>query len=182
MCVVGFGGALRFYVRAKSDADSLVVELDESNNCSFVKVQGRQTFVVPVDTPNHPPDCATAVPSVATLWPPNHKLVGIAVQGVTDAEHDPITIRITGVTQDEPVDGDGDGHTSPDGFGVGTNEALLRSERSGLGNGRVYAVSFIASDGKGGTCTGNVAVGVPHDQGQGDTAIDDGQIYDSTVP
>ena len=42
--------------------------------------------------------------------------------------------------------------------------------------------AFTASDGKGGSCTGTMMVGVPHDQGQGAIPIDDGQIYDSTVP
>ena len=66
--------------------------------------------------------------------------------------------------------------------GVGTGQLGLRAERSGLGNGRVYAVSFSASDGNGGTCTGRVGVGVPHDQGEGRVPVDDGQIYDSTAP
>lgn len=171
-----------YFLAACADANNAVVELDENNNCSFIRVQGRQSFVVPINTPNHPPVCASAAPSVATLWPPNHKLVAVTVQGVTDPEQDPVSIQITSITQDEPVNGLGDGDTSPDGFGVGTNQALLRAERSGLGNGRVYAVSFTASDGKGGTCAGKVSVGVPHDQGKGSVPVDDGQIYDSTVP
>lgn len=114
------------------------------------------------------------------LWPPNHKLETVSVQGVTDPNGDPITIMITAITQDEPVNGLGDGDTAPDGFGVGTSQAQLRRERSGTGNGRVYALSFKASDGKGGLCTGSVTVGVPHDQGQRSTPINDGQNYDST--
>jgi hypothetical protein len=171
-----------YFLAACADANNVVVELDETNNCSFIKVQGRQSFVVPMDTPNHPPVCSSAIPSIATLWPPDHKLVAMTIQGVIDPEHDPIGIQITSITQDEPVNGLGDGDTSPDGFGVGTNQAQLRAERSGLGNGRVYVVSFTASDGKGGTCTGAVSVGVPHDQGQGSVPIDDGQNFDSTVP
>jgi hypothetical protein len=93
-----------------------------------------------------------------------------------------VSIAITGITQDEPVNGLGDGDTSPDGFGVGTSQALLRAERSGIGNGRVYVVSFSSSGSQGGSCTGSVSVGVPHDQGQGKVPIDDGQIYNSTVP
>lgn len=50
------------------------------------------------------------------------------------------------------------------------------------GNGRVYQISFSADDGQGGSCTGAVTVGVPHSQKQGLTAIDDGQIYRSTIP
>jgi hypothetical protein len=89
---------------------------------------------------------------------------------------------ITRITQDEPVNGLGDGDTSPDGFGIGTSSALLRAERSGIANGRVYMVSFFASDGTGSSCSGSVSVGVPHDQGKGRVPIDDGQNYDSTAP
>src|SRR5262249_29902146 len=156
-------------------------ELDENNNCSFIKLQGRESHVVPVQTPAQAPSCATASPSVAELWPPNHQLVGITIQGVTSTPGDTVAIRITGVTQDEPVNGLGDGDTAPDAFGVGTSVALLRAERSGLLNGRVYQVSFTASN-SGGTCSGSVAVGVPHDQGNGNPAIDDGQSFDSTAP
>jgi hypothetical protein len=156
--------------------------LDESNNCSFINVQGRQTFFVPMDTPNRPLICEGAVPSTAILWPPDHKLQSVSVLGLASPSGSPISVVITHITQDEPVNGLGDGDTSPDGFGVGTSSAMLRAERSGTANGRVYNVSFFASDSAGGTCTGTVAVGVPHDQGKGRIPIDDGQIYDSTVP
>ena len=128
---------------------------------------------------NSPPDCSSASPSMAELWPPNHKMVDIGIVGVTDAEGDPITIRILGITQDEPINGLGDGDTSPDGSGVGTSTARVRSERSGGGNGRVYEISFAASDGRGGECRGSVKVCVPHDQGGGRECIDDGQAFDS---
>lgn len=49
------------------------------------------------------------------------------------------------------------------------------------GDGRVYEIFFEASDGRGKTCTGTVKVGVPHDQGRGRPAVDDGQRFDSTV-
>lgn len=171
-----------YFLAACADANNAVVELDENNNCSFIRVQGRQTFVVPMDTPNRQLNCSQAAPSVATLWPPNHKLESVAVLGVTDTAGGRVSILITGITQDEPVNGLGDGDTSPDGFGVGTSQALLRAERSGIGNGRVYVVSFFASSSAGGTCTGKVAAGVPHDQGKGRIPIDDGQNYDSTMP
>lgn len=127
---------------------------------------------------NLPPVCTTAVPSIGTLWPPNHKLVNIAINGVTDPDGDPIAIVITGITQDEPVDGKSDGHTAPDGAGVGSPTASVRAERSGKGNGRVYAISFSATDGAG-SCQSMVKVGVP--KKKGGLAIDSGQRFDSTV-
>jgi len=41
------------------------------------------------------------------------------------------------------------------------DKVLLRAERAGTGNGRVYQVSFFADDGRGGTCTGTGGVTVP---------------------
>ena len=66
-----------------------------------------------------------------------------------------MTLSITGVTQDEPTG------TTPDAvLGPGSNSVRLRAERDGSGDGRVYRVSFEASDGRGGTCTGFATVGV----------------------
>jgi hypothetical protein len=107
-------------------------------------------------------------------------LVQVAIAGVTDPDNDAVQIVVTGVTQDEPVNGLGDGDTSPDAVLMGSN-ALLRAERTGGGNGRIYVVSFTADDGEGGTCAGSVHVTVPHSRKTG-VAIDDGQIYASTEP
>lgn len=168
-----------YYCRACADANETIIELNEENNCEINQL----AVIVPCEeAPNQPPDCTEAQPSVDILWPPNHKLVSISIDGVTDPDGDPITLSITGITQDEPVNGLGDGDTSPDGFGVGTDQAQIRSERSGKGNGRVYAIAFMADDGKGGVCTDQVTVGVPHDKGKGKIPIDDGQDYDSTQP
>jgi hypothetical protein len=65
--------------------------------------------------------------------------------------------------------------------------ASLRGERMGKGNGRVYTIWFTASDGRGGSCDGSVAVCVPHDnRGQhgrnGSACVDDGQAYNSLGP
>ena len=79
-----------------------------------------------------------------------------------------MTIAITGVTQDEPLNGTGDGDTSPDADpGTASNQVRLRAERSGTLDGRIYRIAFSVSDGKGGSCSGTTDVGVPHDQGAG---------------
>ena len=102
---------------------------------------------------------------------------------MTDANGDAITITIDSIFQDEPVDApDDDGNTTPDGQGVGTSVAEVRAERDGLGNGRYYHIFFTADDGYGGTCSGEVLVGVPLSQDPGGAPIDDGALYDSTLP
>jgi FG-GAP repeat len=127
---------------------------------------------------NQPPDCSSAFPSVATIWPPNHQFVNVTIQGVTDPDGDPVTITIDQIKQDEPTDGTGDGHTCPDGQGIGTSTAQIRAERSGQGNGRVYTIFFTASDGNGGTCQGSVTVCVPRTNNG--TCTNGGANFDST--
>ena len=129
---------------------------------------------------NLPPDCSLAVASVDELWPPNHKLRSVSIEGVTDPDGDPVTITITGIFQDEPVEGLGDGNTCPDATGLGQSSAMLRAERSGLFDGRVYHISFVAEDGQGGECTGTVTVCVPHDQDPDNDCVDQGPIFIST--
>jgi uncharacterized repeat protein (TIGR01451 family) len=127
-------------------------------------------------TVNHNPVC-TNLTAGPPLWPPNHKLHTVTVSGATDPDGNPLTTTITGVTQDEPLNELGDGNTSPDAFpGPASDQALIRAERSGLGDGRVYVLHVTVTDGLGGECTGAAAVSVPHDQ-SGRPAVDSGQAY-----
>jgi hypothetical protein len=132
--------------------------------------------------PNQNPDCSGASPSISTIWPPNHDMINVTIQGVTDPDGDPVTINIDEIKQDEATDGTGDGHTCPDGDGVGTSTAQVRAERSATllsGNGRVYTIYFTASDGRGGTCSGSVTVCVPRTHNG--SCTDGGPDFDSTA-
>jgi hypothetical protein len=161
--------------------EDLVFELRVSSNSLFDTDQ----VTIHVRNINDPPSCELAQPSHDSLWPPNHNMHEITIEGVMDAdsEYNTITLDVTGVTQDEPVNGLGDGDSSPD--AVIQNDAvadtvLIRAERSGKkGNGRVYQINFTASDGAE-SCQGRVQVTVPHSRQS--TAVDDGQVYDSTQP
>lgn len=128
---------------------------------------------------NLPPDVSAASPSVATIWPPNHKMIAVEVLGVTDPEGSAVTIEVTGITQDEPVSSPDPKH-APDATGIGSATASLRAERHGNGNGRVYEIRFRASDEQGASAEGSVRVCVPHDQ-SGTGCTDSGQSYDSTA-
>lgn len=135
---------------------------------------------------NQPPDCSLAAPSITEIWPANHKMASVSILGVTDPDGDSIGIAITSITQDEPVNGLGDGRSLPDGAGVGTNTAHVRAERTETrnanGDGRMYHIHFEASDGKGGACSGLVNVSVPHSRRAGGVIVDGGELYDSTLP
>jgi hypothetical protein len=126
---------------------------------------------------NRPPSCTAAGASLTKLWPPNHQWQAIATQGVTDPDGDAVTIRVTGIRQDEPVEACGEGHTAPDGKFQGF-QAKVRVERKGNGNGRVYHIAFRATDPAGASCTGTVTTCVP--KTQGGSCVDGGPLYDST--
>ena len=175
-------------VQDQPDADRDAVP-DAADNCpaAFNPTQtdadgdGQGDACEPPPPPpsNSAPDCSRARPSVERVWPPDHKKVAVRILGVTDPEGDAVSVRVDRVTQDEPVNGWGDGDTCPDGGGVGTPTALIRAERSGGGNGRVYTIYFTATDSRGASCSGSVRVCVPRD-GQG-SCEDDGARFDSTV-
>jgi hypothetical protein len=124
-------------------------------------------------------DCSAAAASQGVIWPPDHTYVPEYVVGVVDPAGSPITVLVTRIEQDEMVVTPGSGHTAPDGTGVGTPTAMVRAERAGPGTGRIYFISFTATNSSG-ECSGTVPVFVPHDQGQGFVPIDTGLRFDST--
>lgn len=126
---------------------------------------------------NDPPNCSQATASLASIWPANHKFVPVGITGVLDPDSNH-TIEILSVTQDEAVNVVGSGNTGPDAIIQGET-VLLRAERSGTANGRVYHVTFVTRDYEG-SCTGTVRVTVPHSRAK--PATDDGPLFDSAKP
>jgi cysteine-rich repeat protein len=128
---------------------------------------------------NRRPECGGATASVETLWPANHQLRRVGIEGVVDPDGDRISVAIASILKDEPVWEKGGKQASPEGAGIGSEAASLRAERCGSGDGRVYHVGFEARDGRGGSCSGSVEVCVPHDRGRGARCGDQGFLFDS---
>ncbi|MCA1683958.1 MAG: hypothetical protein LC708_02365, partial [Actinobacteria bacterium] len=127
---------------------------------------------------NLPPTCDTVAATIASLWPANHKLVAVTVTGGADPDGDAVTLAVGGVTQDEAVNGLGDGDVSPDARpGPAPNQVQLRAERSGTGDGRVYRLAVTATDPNGADCSTVVTVAVPRDQRR--PAVDSGAQFNS---
>jgi hypothetical protein len=104
----------------------------------------------------------SANPSV--LWPPNHKMVEVTV--AVEAQ-DELACRIVNVTCNEPITGPDDGDANPDWQRTGDpSSVLLRAERAGAKEGRIYTIHVECTDASG-TATATVDVTVPHDQGKG---------------
>ena len=118
------------------------------------------TVTVIDDTPPTISD-VSAAPSV--LWPPNHKMVDVTINYTAADNCGPVTCLLS-VTSNEPIDGTAAGNTSPDWQVVDAHHVMLRAERAGNGDGRVYTVTITCKDGKGNTSTSSVTVTVPHDQ------------------
>jgi hypothetical protein len=109
------------------------------------------------------PPAASCLASPSTLWPPNGKLVPIAVTvDVTDATSGPGGFALTAVTASS-----GDPVSDIVGFDLGTPDVagLLRAQRDGTDVQRTYALTYTAYDiaGNGTPCTATVSV--PHDEG-----------------
>lgn len=122
---------------------------------------------------NLAPDCSTAIATPDRLWPPNHEFIPISISGVSDPENLPTTLTTQCIVQDEPLNGKGDGNTPIDGAGLYSDQPMVRAERAGKGDGRVYHIIFKATDTAGASCTGQVVVQVPHDEASG-PAVDSG--------
>ena len=120
--------------------------------------------VTVVDTT--PPHLTVSL-SLANLWSRNHKLATVhAMIGVADTCDGNPVVRLVSITSNEPDNGLGDGDKPDDiqgaTFGSDDRKFELRSERSGTGLGRVYTITYSATDASGNTALGQATVTVPH--------------------
>jgi hypothetical protein len=119
--------------------------------------------VFPAKTCCPPPIITNTSATPDILWPPNHKFVEVTID-YTVTEPCPHTCVLT-VSSNEPINGVGDGNSSPDWQVVDAHHVLLRAERSGPGNGRIYTVNITCTnDLNHETSSKSVMVLVPHDQ------------------
>ena len=132
-------------------------------NRDLAAAEVEQLFECTVD--NQPPviDAVIATPNL--LWPPDHRLVPVAV-GVSVTDNcDPTPIcRIATVTSNEPEDGLGDGDTAPDWIITGDLTLDLRAERAGSGVGRIYTITISCADASGNASEAAALVTVPLNQ------------------
>ncbi len=106
------------------------------------------------------------------LWPPNHKLHAVTPADcaeVVDACDADVRLTFTWVHVDEPANATGDGNTEPDIVDARCGGVMLRAERQGGGDGRVYQLGVRAEDDAGNVTDAVCVVYVPHDQ-RGDEA------------
>ena len=103
-----------------------------------------------------------------TLWPPDHKMTPVSASvTVADPVSGPAGFTLVSVTSNEPDQGlrDGDFANDIQEFALGgpDTSGLLRAERSGLGTGRVYTLTYRGMDAAGNSATCGPVVTVPRD-------------------
>jgi len=104
------------------------------------------------------------------LWPPNHSMQNVEVRvRVRDrcAGEGDYDVELIGARSNEPDNGQGDGNTDNDIQGANTGsddrDVMLRAERAGGGNGRVYTLTYLVTDRSGNETEAEAKVYVPHD-------------------
>ena len=101
-----------------------------------------------------------------SLWPANHKYVDVEATVVVSDNFDPNpSVTLVSVTSNEPDNGDDDGDTVNDIVIVDATHFQLRAERSGVGTGRIYTITYMVTDACGNSTTQSVTVTVPLSQG-----------------
>ncbi|HXO40215.1 MAG TPA: hypothetical protein VN999_02115 [Thermoanaerobaculia bacterium] len=104
-------------------------------------------------------DIAGATASPSSLWPPNHKLVNVAI-GYTATDTCGAAAPVTCSLSIASNEG-----SSADWSVVDAHDVQLRATRDGGGNGRIYTVTITCTDTAGAASNAAVTVTVPHDQG-----------------
>jgi hypothetical protein len=121
------------------------------------------TIVITPIAPPQPPTISLQL-SPNVIWPPNNKMV-TATATITASSPDghPTTVELVSITSNEPAAGDITGAA----FGTDDRTFEVRAKRLGGGAGRIYTVTYRATD----TVTGlstlvSGTIVVPHDQGK----------------
>lgn len=174
-CAAEAPEATLYVEHAACDPDALVVDAPDA--CT------PGTYTIEVQSEGEPVCEATlevvdtTPPVVRTrpveLWPPNHKLHAVTPADcaeVVDACDANVRLTFTWVYADEPANAQGDGNTEPDIVDAGCGSVMLRAERQGGGDGRVYQLGVRAEDDAGNVSDDVCVVYVPHDQGGDDDA------------
>lgn len=125
---------------------------------------GNDTVVIDVVDTTAP--TLTVSPSVGSVAARGHRMVPVTFAVSASDVCGPASFVLASMTSDEPADGLGDGHTSPDveGADVGTADTSMsvRAERAGPGDGRTYTATYRATDANGNAVEVAGVVLVPH--------------------
>jgi hypothetical protein len=130
----------------------------------FSGVSADTVQVQVVDTTAPVIDNILAKPS--TLWPPNGEMRPVSfLVTATDVCDPNLDCRVVSIVSSEPNPGRGSSSKNgPDGMIMGPLSVLLRAERLGPNDGRVYTMTIRCTDASGNIAEKTATVTVPHDR------------------
>ncbi|WP_158289251.1 OmpL47-type beta-barrel domain-containing protein [Paenibacillus flagellatus] len=97
-----------------------------------------------------------------SIGPPNHKMVTVQARlHSNDAASGVESVILSSITSNEPDSGSGDVQAN---IGSADTTFGLRAERLGNGTGRLYTITYTATDKAGNQTLASATVTVPHDQ------------------
>ncbi|MCR4304400.1 MAG: DUF5011 domain-containing protein [Gallionella sp.] len=120
---------------------------------------------VPLERLDTTPPTLLVTLNPTTLWPPNNKMVSVtAAIAVNDDYDTEPEIMLESITASETL---ADGDIQDAGFAADDRQFSLAAEREGSNlAGRIYTVTYSATDASGNKATASATATVPHDQGK----------------
>ena len=111
-----------------------------------------------------PPSLSVTI-SPNKLWPANDKLVPVTATITVKDDYDPAPeIMLVSITANETLTLEDAKDVKP---GTDDRQFQLRAKREGKNKtGRIYTITYSATDGSGNKATASATVTVPHDQGK----------------
>jgi predicted extracellular nuclease len=135
------------------------------NAATTVRSSDHDPLVAYFCTDLTPPSLSVSLDSTV-LWPPNHKYRTVRASWSVSDDRDPDpSVELVSVTSSEPDEGLGDEDVPNDIVVVDESTFRLRAERSDTGPGRMYTITYRATDACGNETTAPATVLVPHNQG-----------------
>jgi uncharacterized repeat protein (TIGR01451 family) len=178
---IGSGGTISCATPSLPTVSSATISATLNVSCSVLNgalrsntaIVGSSTFdpdtsnnsmTANVTISNPPPAIGSVTVDQPILWPPNHKMVDVQVDYTPTDNCTPASgiISTLDVSSNEPVNGTGDGDTSPDWEIVDAHHVRLRAERAGNADGRIYTITITSTDSGGNKSIKSVTVAAPH--------------------
>ena len=129
------------------------------------KLQKPTSLTVPLERLDTTPPTLSVTLTPATLWPPNDKLVSITAAITVKDDYDPESeIKLESITATETLAAN---DVQDAQLGTDDRSYSLAAKRAGTNlAGRIYTVTYSATDASGNKATASATVTVPHDQGK----------------
>ena len=127
------------------------------------KHQYPTTLTVPIERIDTTPPTLLVTLNPSTLWPPNEKSMPITATFMLRDDYDPTPeIKLESITANELLEAEDIRDAS---FFTDDRSFKLRAEREGKNKaGRIYMVTYSATDASGNQATASASVTVPHDE------------------